>query len=182
MLLLCEVGDVNYESWHGGAWEHEVRDSMRAKSLLACVGVILGEPRDVRAFADDLTGVNVIWVRVFPVVSEDDSRTVKPDLAHHLHARLFVQPYVPVGKFEVVTNRELQLASAGLGFAAANFSRATSANLPTGHIQHTHSVPQRNQLQQCSPASKLDIIRVRTYRQRIKPHFIAHTRAPLRSG
>src|SRR6266404_2164007 len=113
-------------------------------------------------------------MRIFPVVSANDSRSVPSNLTHHLRSRLFRQPYAPVGKFEVVAHREPQLASAGLGFAAANLSRASSSHLSTSHVQHAHPIPQRNKLQQRSAATELDIIRVRSYRQCINPHFIAH--------
>jgi hypothetical protein len=151
-----------------------------AKSLKTRLGIILGEPGNVSAFAHDLACVNVIGMRIFPVVSEDNARTIQPDLASHLHARFLIEPDVPIGQLEVVADCKTQLIRGRRRLTRSNLSRATRAHFAASHIKHSHSVAQRDKLRESASTPKLDIIGVRSYGQRIKTNFICHTSLPLR--
>src|SRR6266571_8044212 len=173
-LLLGPLAYVDHKRRRYSAREHEMRHSMRPKSLLTGICIVLRKTRDVRRFANYLASVNVVRMRIFPVMSEDYARAVETNLARHLDARLFGQPDVTVGQFEVISQRELHLPRGGLGLASANLTRASRAHFSASHVQHADAITKRDKLQKSSAASQLDVIGVSANRKRIESHFIAH--------
>src|SRR6266498_1294985 len=134
MLLLGEIARVHNKGRSSSAWEHEVGDRLRAKSLLARFYVVFGESGDVDSLSHYLARVNVIRMWIFPVMSEDNSRSIETNLTHHLDSRLFTQPDMTIRKFKIVANHELQFSRGGLRLKSSNLSRTARTHFSAGHV------------------------------------------------
>src|SRR5215469_10836899 len=147
---------------------------LRPEPALAWFGIIFDEAGQVRSLSSDLACVNMVGMRVFPVVREDGARAVLPNLTDHPDAGLFSQPYVAVRKVQVIANCELQLFSGGGRFGCADLRRAASAHLAAGHVENADSIPSGYQLYYCAAATQLGVIRMGSYGERIKLEVISH--------
>src|SRR5260370_8535113 len=94
-------------------------DGLGSESALALVRVILDQTRQMRRLSGDLAGVNVVWMRVFPIVSKNSAGLVHANLAYHSDAGFFSQPYMAVGQLEVIANGEAHFLGGSRRFARA---------------------------------------------------------------
>src|SRR5687767_4905018 len=145
LFLIRELADVDDETGTDCARKHEVSDGVWTKAprsglTVPGLSIVFCQSCHMRRLPYDLAGVNMIGVRILPVMREDHPRPVLPEFADHGHARFFIEPDMAVLQLQIVAHSEPQCAGRGLRFARSYLRGAARPEFTARHIQDTNPV------------------------------------------